>query len=89
MSKKEKISELLSNPELVEKLTACKDSEEIKDLAKENGLTLTRDEAARAFEIFGTRELQDDELDSVAGGGGTGGGMFNSASAKRKETDWC
>ena len=65
---KNKISELLSKPELVEKLKACTNPEEIHDLAKENGLTLTRDEAARAFEIFDKSPLQDDELNSVAGG---------------------
>ena len=69
MNKKEKISELLSKPELVEKLKACANAEEIQNLARENGLELTRDEAAQAFEIFGKRKLQDDELDSVAGGG--------------------
>ena len=65
---KKKISELLSKPELVEKLKACTAAEEIQNLAKENGLTLTHDEAVRAFEIFGKSPLQDDELDSVAGG---------------------
>ena len=68
MSKKEKISELLSKPELVEKLKACTGAEEIQNLAKENGLTLTREEAARVFDFFNEKELQDDELDSVAGG---------------------
>ena len=70
MSKKEKISELLSKPELVERLKACTNPEEVQGLAKENGLTLTRDEAARAFDLFSKDKLQDDELDSVAGGFG-------------------
>ena len=65
---RKKVSELLSNPELVERLKACTNPEEIQDLAREKGLTLTRDEATRAFEIFGKSPLQDDELDSVAGG---------------------
>ena len=65
---KKKISELLSKPELVEKLKACTNPEEVQGLAKENGLMLTRDEAARAYEIFGKSPLQDDELNSVAGG---------------------
>jgi len=44
--------------------------EEIQNLAKENGLELTQEETIKALEFFkGGNELQDEELNSVAGGG--------------------
>ncbi|MCI1722981.1 MAG: Nif11 family protein [Lachnospiraceae bacterium] len=71
MSKKEKISELLSNSELVERLKACTNPEEIKDIAKENGLDINEDESKQALEAFSSEEGELDlsELKNVAGGG--------------------
>ncbi|MCI1723577.1 MAG: Nif11-like leader peptide family RiPP precursor [Lachnospiraceae bacterium] len=65
------IKKLLANRKLVEKFKACSDVEEIQNLAKENGLELTQEETIKALEFFKGNELQDEELNSVAGGGGT------------------
>ncbi|MDE5753181.1 MAG: Nif11-like leader peptide family RiPP precursor [Oscillospiraceae bacterium] len=61
-------------PELIEKARQAKSPEELLALAKENGMTLTQDEAREYFsELHGqspkTGELSDDELDNVSGGG--------------------
>lgn len=68
MKKEEKFTELLSKPELTEQLKACRAADKIRDLAKENGIEMTREEALQAFAFFSSGELQDDELNSVAGG---------------------
>ncbi len=57
--------------ELIAKAKKTNSPEELLDLAKENGMEMTGEEAKAYFEQFHqkTGELTDDELDNVAGGG--------------------
>ena len=55
--------------EQIEKAKAAKSVEELLALAKENGMELTEEEAAKYFtEWHKEGELSDEELDNVAGG---------------------
>ncbi|MDE5754255.1 MAG: Nif11-like leader peptide family RiPP precursor [Oscillospiraceae bacterium] len=61
-------------PELIEKARQAESPEELLALAKENGITLTEDEAREYFSELHKQsqkngELSDDELDNVSGGG--------------------
>ena len=58
-------------PEMIEKAKGTKSAEELLALAKENGVELTEKEAATYFAQLNPKsgELDDDELDAVAGGG--------------------
>ena len=57
-------------PEMIEKAKAAKSAEELLELAKENGVEMTVDEAATYFAQLNptSGELSDDDLDAVAGG---------------------
>ena len=57
-------------PELIEKAKAAKTPEELLEIAKANGVEMTPDEASAYFaQITPTSgEIDDDDLDSVAGG---------------------
>ena len=56
-------------PELIAKAKAAKSAEELWELAKENGIELTEEEAKTCFEQLHTNgAVSDDELDAVAGG---------------------
>lgn len=57
--------------EIIAKAKEAKTSEELIDLAKENNIDLTEEEAKRYYaQLHPTMgELSDDELDNVAGGG--------------------
>ena len=57
-------------PEMIEKAKAVKSAEELLALAKENDIEMTADEAATFFAQLNPKsgELDDDDLDSVAGG---------------------
>ena len=56
-------------PELIEKAKQAKSAEELIALAKENGAELSAEEANTYFaQLHKTGELDDDELDNVAGG---------------------
>ena len=57
--------------EIIAKAKEAKTSEELMDLAKENNIDLTEEEAKRYYEQLHPTmgELSDDELDNVAGGG--------------------
>ena len=59
-------------PEMIEKAKAAKTAEELLDLAKENNVEMTADEAKTYFAQLGPKsgELDDDDLDNVAGGAG-------------------
>lgn len=59
------------NEELIKQAKAVNSSEELMHLAKENNMELTEEEAATYFAQLncGSGELDDDELDSVSGGG--------------------
>ena len=61
-------------PEMIEKAKAAKSAEELLELAKENNVEMTADEAATYFAQLNPKsgELDDDDLDAVAGGGGCG-----------------
>ncbi|MDE6420342.1 MAG: hypothetical protein K2K87_07425 [Lachnospiraceae bacterium] len=60
----------ISNEELIAKAREAKSAEELLALAKENDVELTEEGAEAYFEQMNkTGELEDDELDSVAGGG--------------------
>lgn len=57
--------------ELMAKVKAAKDAEELLALAKENGYPLAGEEEAKALfaQLNATGELADEELDAVSGGG--------------------
>ena len=59
------------NAEMIEKSKAAKSADELLAIAKENGIDMTADEAAACFAQLNPKsgELDDDELDAVAGGG--------------------
>ena len=54
--------------EQIEKAKSCKTIEELKELAKNEGLNLTEEEAKMYFNATRGGELNDDDLDKVAGG---------------------
>ena len=58
------------NAEMIEKAKAAKSAEELIALAKESGVEMTADEAATCFAQLNPKsgELNDDDLDAVAGG---------------------
>ncbi len=58
-------------PEQIEMAKQAKSAEELAELAKENGVDITEDEAREYYEQLNkTGELSDDELDNVSGGCG-------------------
>ena len=58
-------------PEQLTKAKSAKNAEELLALAKENGMELTEEEAAKYFaDLHKEGELSDDELDNVSGGCG-------------------
>ena len=63
-------------PEMIEKAKAAKSAEELLAIAKENGVEVTADEAKTYFAQLNPKagELDDDELDNVAGGACQGEG---------------
>ena len=65
--------------EMIEKAKAAKSAEELLALAKENNVEMTADEAATCFAQLGPKsgELDDDDLDAVAGGAGGCGDPTN------------
>ena len=56
--------------EMIEKAKAANSAEELLELAKANGVEMTADEAATYFAQLNPKsgELDDDDLDAVAGG---------------------
>lgn len=64
-----------NNKELIEKAREAGSAEELLALAKENGIKINEEQAKDCYDrLHITGELADDELDSVSGGGGCGGG---------------
>ena len=57
-------------PEMIEKAKAAKSAEELLEIAKSNNIEITADEAATYFAQLNPKsgELDDDDLDNVAGG---------------------
>ena len=67
---KEKEKDMKLTKEQLEKAKAAKSVEELLTLAKENGMELTEEEAAKHFaEWHKEGELADEELDNVSGAG--------------------
>ena len=66
-------------PEMIEKAKEAKSAEELLELAKENNVEMTADEAATYFAQLNPKsgELDDDDLDAVAGGAGGCGDPTN------------
>ena len=66
-------------PEIIEKAKAAKSAEELLAIAKANNIEMTADEAATYFAQLNPKsgELDDDELDNVAGGAGKCGDPTN------------
>ena len=57
-------------PELIAKAKAAKSADELLELAKENNVELTEEEAKTYFaQLNANGAVSDDELDAVAGGG--------------------
>ena len=58
------------SPNLIEKAKTAKSAEELLEIAKENNVEMTADEAKTYFAQLGPKsgELSDDDLDAVAGG---------------------
>ena len=57
-------------PEMIEQAKAAKSAEELLEIAKANNVDMTADEADTYFAQLGPKsgELDDDDLDNVAGG---------------------
>ena len=54
--------------ELMEKAVACRTTEELLALAKENGIELTAEQAEAYLSVYQSGKIPDEELDAVAGG---------------------
>ncbi len=77
--------------EIISKAKEAKTPEEIVSIAKENGMEITAEEAAAYFTQLHPKcgELDDDELDNVAGGGCGGDDGWTSETAYRIEGCTC
>ena len=76
-------------PELIEKARQAESPEVILNLAKENDIALTQDEARDYFtQMNKSGELSDEELDNVSGGG-CGGGQNIDPSRARHPSHTC
>ena len=69
------------NAEMIEKAKTVKSADELLELAKASNVEMTADEAATYFAQLGPKsgELDDDDLDAVAGGGCGGSDNDNPA----------
>ena len=56
------------NAEIIEKAKAAESAEELLEIAKDNGVEMTADEAKTNFEQLNANSLDDDLLEGVAGG---------------------
>ena len=54
--------------EMLEKAAQCETADELVALAKDNGITLTKEEAEAYLSEMDNMELDEDALDNVAGG---------------------
>ena len=72
-------------PEMIEKAKAAKSAEELLALAKANGVEMTADEAKTYFAQLNPKsgELDDDDLDNVAGGASGCGKQINDGTMVR------
>ena len=76
--------------EQLTKAKQAKSADELLVLAKESGIELTEEEAAKCYaEWHKDGKLSDDELDNVSGGcGGGGGGKSTPAAPEPKPTEY-
>ena len=56
-----------ANPEVAKKVAACQNYNEVAEIAKANGITVTGAELTK-YAAQATSELSDDQLEAVAGG---------------------
>lgn len=78
-------------PEMIEKAKEAKSADELKTFAKANNVELTDEEAIAYFNQLCPKigELDDDELDNIAGGGcGKSNNNQNQSSAGERPTSW-
>ena len=70
-------------PEMIEKAKAAKSAEELLEIAKAGGVEITASEAATYFAQLNPKsgELDDDELDNVAGGACSDGTWYADVNA--------
>ena len=54
--------------EMLDKALECKTADQLVALAKDNGITLTKEEAEAYLSEMDNMELDEDALDNVAGG---------------------
>ena len=59
-----------ANPEVAKKVVACKNYNEVAEIAKTNGINVSGAELTK-FAAVQTAELSDADLEAVAGGGGS------------------
>ena len=83
-------------PEMIEKVKAAKSAEELLEVAKAGGVEMTADEAKTYFAQLNPKsgELDDDDLDNVAGGAGgcgdpTNKDLFPEGSKMRRKKGPC
>ena len=74
-------------PEMIEKAKEAKSAEELLALAKKNDIEMTEAEAKAYYTQLNppSGELDDDELDNVAGGCGGGGSSSNKSESTSTE----
>ena len=69
--------------EQIRKAMECNTADELLELAKSEGVELTREQAEEYIALMGKRELTEEELEQVAGGGIPGCNTFCKA-----DWDW-
>ena len=79
------------NPELMKKAAKCKDVQEFAKFAKENGVEIKPEGLKDAYGYvcshYGSGELSEDALSSVAGGKGSGYQNVDASQLYRNEKD--
>ena len=81
-------------PELLEQLKNIRTAEELLNAASEQGISITGEEATVLFNQYCvTRQISDEELDSVAGGSSDGpkcscGGVLHYERTERTPEGW-
>lgn len=64
------LDELIAkNPQIVEKAKKCKNKEELTNLLKSYNISMDNEVIEKLYDYLNKTELNEDDLDSVAGGG--------------------
>lgn len=58
----------MENKEIFEQLKSAKTAEELAEIAKENGVKITAEDAQKLFSQINGGELSDEDLEKIAGG---------------------